>query len=203
MHGVAVHGAAINGGHVSTSQWGDRRHTLTLEHLNNRSKLRASHMLPVRPHTMAGTVTESGELSKRRVVPVLGAQFRSRPTSSSDDRHSMPGSAGCPGCAALNSKLHRSHKQLAELAELRSREREARGLAEGYKERLREMEEGWRSHRQKTGLEFERVRREALEGVQSAREAAEAADARAARLQAPSFSATAWHCQPLPRRPHT
>ena len=160
----------------SMPQWGERRHTL--EQLNHRSKIGLGRSMNAdlrRPHTMAGVATES-DLNHRRVVPVLGAQFRSRPTSSADDRSSMQGSASCPGCAALNSKLHKNHKQLAELAELRSREKEARTLAERCKEREQELEEGWRSHQQKIGLEFERMRREAHDGVQKAREAAEAAD---------------------------
>ena len=175
----------------SMPQWGERRHTL--EQLNHRSKIGLGRSMNAdlrRPHTMAGVATES-DLNHRRVVPVLGAQFRSRPTSSADDRSSMQGSASCPGCAALNSKLHKNHKQLAELAELRSREKEARTLAERCKEREQELEEGWRSHQQKIGLEFERMRREAHDGVQKAREAAEAADSRAARLQASSSSAIA------------
>ena len=109
-------------------QWGERRHTLEqlnreLPGLNHRSKIGLGRSMNAdlrRPHTMAGMGTES-DLNHRRVVPVLGAQFRSRPTSSGDDRSSMQGSASCPGCAALNSKLHKNHKQLAELAELRSR----------------------------------------------------------------------------------
>ena len=131
-------------------QWGERRHTLEqlnreLPGLNHRSKIGLGRSMNAdlrRPHTMAGMGTES-DLNHRRVVPVLGAQFRSRPTSSGDDRSSMQGSASCPGCAALNSKLHKNHKQLAELAELRSREKEARALAERCKEREAELEEGW------------------------------------------------------------
>ena len=131
-------------------QWGERRHTLEqlnreLPGLNHRSKIGLGRSMNAdlrRPHTMASMGTES-DLSHRRVVPVLGAQFRSRPTSSGDDRSSMQGSASCPGCAALNSKLHKNHKQLAELAELRSREKEARALAERCKEREAELEEGW------------------------------------------------------------
>ena len=104
-------------------QWGERRHTLEqlnreLPGLNHRSKIGLGRSMNAdlrRPHTMAGMGTES-DLNHRRVVPVLGAQFRSRPTSSGDDRSSMQGSASCPGCAALNSKLHKNHKQLAELA---------------------------------------------------------------------------------------
>ena len=210
MHGGAAYLRAQGGwaAEQSMPQWGERRHTL--EQLNHRSKIGLGRSMNAdlrRPHTMAGSVaTESDlNLNQRRVVPVLGAQFRSRPTSSADDRPGT-GSASCPGCAALNSKLHKNHKQLAELAELRSREKEARTLAERCKERELELEEGWRSHQQKIGLEFERMRREVHDGVQKAREAAEAADARAARLQAPSPSATARRPSPasitLTPRPH-
>ena len=208
MHSGAAYLRAQGGwaAEQSMPQWGERRHTL--EQLNHRSKIGLGRSMNAdlrRPHTMAGVATES-DLNHRRVVPVLGAQFRSRPTSSADDRSSMQGSASCPGCAALNSKLHKNHKQLAELAELRGREKEARTLAERCKERELELEEGWRSHQQKIGLEFERMRCEAHDGVQKAREAAEAADARAARLQAPSPSAIARRPSPasmfLAPRPH-
>ena len=152
MHSGAAYLRAQGGwaAEQSMPQWGERRHTLEqlnreLPGLNHRSKIGLGRSMNAdlrRPHTMAGVGTES-DLSHRRVVPVLGAQFRSRPTSSADDRSSMQGSASCPGCAALNSKLHKNHKQLAELAELRSREKEARALAERCKEREAVLEEGW------------------------------------------------------------
>lgn len=159
----------------SLSGWGERRSTLDrLPHPSKLGHMRHS-MLPVRPHTMA---TES-DLNQRRVVPVLGAQFRSRASTPDPLVHSMAGS--CPGCAALNSKLKR---EKTDAAELRRSEKEARVQAERSMERERELEEGWRSHQQKIGLEFERMRREAADALAREREVTEAAEAKVARLQA-------------------
>ena len=78
-------------------------------------------MLP-RPHTMSNV---ESDLNQRRVVPVLGAQFRSR--ASTPDPIGQ--GATCPGCAALNSTLQRLK---TDATEIKRREKEARATCHPF-----------------------------------------------------------------------